>query len=100
LLPGEVLLDEIFQRDAADEVVQAPPGGDMTDDQDPLSVPPQRQVAEEAADAGDGLPAAQLGQLAGQPAGGAFLLALNACIWHNWQIGAPVKRSLTAYDHL
>jgi hypothetical protein len=27
------------------------------------------------------------------------LLALNACIWHNWQIGAPVKRSLTAYDH-
>ncbi len=28
------------------------------------------------------------------------LLALNACIWHNWLIGAPVKRSLTAYDHL
>ena len=28
------------------------------------------------------------------------LLALNACIWHNWQIGAPVKRSLTAYDHV
>jgi hypothetical protein len=27
------------------------------------------------------------------------LLALNACIWHNWLIGAPVKRSLTAYDH-
>jgi hypothetical protein len=27
------------------------------------------------------------------------LLALNACIWHNWQIGAPVKRSLIAYDH-
>ena len=27
------------------------------------------------------------------------LLALNAAIWHNWQIGAPVKRSLTAYDH-
>jgi Transposase DDE domain len=27
------------------------------------------------------------------------LLALNAVIWHNWQIGAPVKRSLTAYDH-
>ncbi len=22
------------------------------------------------------------------------LLALNACIWHNWLIGAPVKRSL------
>jgi hypothetical protein len=27
------------------------------------------------------------------------LHALNACIWHNWQIGAPVKRSLIAYDH-
>ena len=27
------------------------------------------------------------------------LLALNAVIWHNWNIGAPVKRSLIAYDH-
>jgi len=27
------------------------------------------------------------------------LLALNACIWHNWMIGAPVKRSFIAYDH-
>jgi hypothetical protein len=27
------------------------------------------------------------------------LLALNACIWLNWLIGAPVKRSLIAYDH-
>jgi hypothetical protein len=27
------------------------------------------------------------------------LLALNAVIWHNWQIGAPIKRSLIAYDH-
>jgi hypothetical protein len=27
------------------------------------------------------------------------LLALNAAIWHNWQIGAPVKRPLIAYDH-
>jgi hypothetical protein len=27
------------------------------------------------------------------------LLALNAAIWFNWQIGAPVKRSLIAYDH-
>jgi hypothetical protein len=27
------------------------------------------------------------------------LLALNATIWHNWAIGAPVKRSLIAYDH-
>ncbi len=27
------------------------------------------------------------------------LLALAACIWWNWQIGAPVKRSLVAYDH-
>jgi hypothetical protein len=29
----------------------------------------------------------------------AELLALNAAIWHNWTIGAPVKRSLIAYDH-
>jgi hypothetical protein len=28
------------------------------------------------------------------------LLARNACIWHNWQIGAAVKRSLIAYDHV
>jgi len=27
------------------------------------------------------------------------LLALAAGIWHNWLIGAPNKRSLTAYDH-
>jgi hypothetical protein len=27
------------------------------------------------------------------------LLALNACIWHNWMIGAPVKRSLITYGH-
>jgi len=27
------------------------------------------------------------------------LLALNAAIWHNWTIGAPVKRSLIADDH-
>ena len=27
------------------------------------------------------------------------LLALNACIWNKWQIGAPGKRSLIAYDH-
>jgi Transposase DDE domain len=29
----------------------------------------------------------------------ARLLALAAGIWHNWRIGAPVKRSLIAYDH-
>lgn len=28
------------------------------------------------------------------------LLALNTAIWFNWLIGAPVKRSLTAYDHV
>jgi DDE family transposase len=27
------------------------------------------------------------------------LLALTTVIWHNWNINAPVKRSLTAYDH-
>jgi hypothetical protein len=26
-------------------------------------------------------------------------LALNAAIWHNGVVGAPVKRSLIAYDH-
>ena len=29
-----------------------------------------------------------------------LLLAFNAAIWHNWPIGAPVKRSLVAYDHV
>jgi hypothetical protein len=29
----------------------------------------------------------------------ARLLALATTIWHNWQIGAPIKRSLIAYDH-
>ncbi len=29
----------------------------------------------------------------------ARLLALATTIWHNWRIGADVKRSLTAYDH-
>jgi len=57
-LPGEVLLDEVFQRDAAEEVVQAPPGGDVPDDQHPLPAPAQGQVGEEAADAGGGLPPA------------------------------------------
>jgi hypothetical protein len=28
------------------------------------------------------------------------LVALNACIWHNWQIGVPGKRSLIGYDHV
>ena len=27
------------------------------------------------------------------------LLALNATSWHNWRIGAPVKRSLIGNDH-
>ncbi len=27
------------------------------------------------------------------------LLALTAAIWHNDKTGAPVRRSLTAYDH-
>jgi Transposase DDE domain len=30
---------------------------------------------------------------------GQRLLALTCAIWHNWTIGAPVKRSLIAYDH-
>jgi hypothetical protein len=91
------LFNEIFKGDAAGEGVQAPPGGDMADDQDPLPVPAQWQVGEEAADAADGL-------LPASPAGLQArivqrLLALNTAIWHNWQIGAPVKRSLIAYDH-
>jgi Transposase DDE domain len=27
------------------------------------------------------------------------LLALASAVWFNWQLGAPVKRSLVAYDH-
>ena len=27
------------------------------------------------------------------------VLALAAAIWHNWATNAPIKRSLTAYDH-
>lgn len=27
------------------------------------------------------------------------ILALNTAIWHNWNTNAPVKRSLTPYDH-
>ena len=27
------------------------------------------------------------------------LLAMAVCIWHNWSAGAPVTRSLIAYDH-
>jgi hypothetical protein len=27
------------------------------------------------------------------------LLALAACVWFNWQLGEPDKRSLVAYDH-
>jgi hypothetical protein len=27
------------------------------------------------------------------------ILAMAAAIWHNWMTGAPVKRSLTPYDH-
>ncbi|MEO7421276.1 MAG: IS982 family transposase, partial [Ornithinibacter sp.] len=30
---------------------------------------------------------------------GQRILALTAAIWHNDSIGAPVLRSLTAYDH-
>jgi hypothetical protein len=27
------------------------------------------------------------------------LLALATAVWFNWQLGAPIKRSLVAYDH-
>jgi hypothetical protein len=35
----------------------------------------------------------------GSPGSPSGLLAMAAAIWHNWAIGAPVKRSLSAYDH-
>ena len=38
---------------------------------------------------------ATVGDLADQ----SNMLALNAAIWHNWAVGAAVKRSLIAYDH-
>lgn len=30
---------------------------------------------------------------------GQRLLALAACVWFDWRLGAPVKRSLVAFDH-
>ena len=27
------------------------------------------------------------------------VLAMAACIWHNWATGEPAKRSLIAYDN-
>jgi hypothetical protein len=27
------------------------------------------------------------------------ILALTAAIWHNWQTGQPIMRSLVPYDH-
>jgi len=33
------------------------------------------------------------------PGVGQRLLALAAAICHNWAVNAPVRRSLTAYDH-
>ena len=43
---------------------------------------------------GDGIPAGLRTRIIQR------LLALNGCIWHNRLIGAPVKRSLIAYDHV
>lgn len=57
-LPDEILVDEVFQWHAADEVIQPPPSSNMTDDQHPLSLPAQRQIAKEAANARHGLPPA------------------------------------------
>jgi MFS family permease len=51
----------MFQLDTGGEVVQTPPGSYMTDDEDPLPVPAQRQVAEKPADARDGLVMALFG---------------------------------------
>jgi hypothetical protein len=43
---------------------------------------------------------AQRPQLRGRLGGeGVPAQAIEIAIWHNWMIGAPVKRSLTAYDH-
>src|SRR6516165_5392003 len=62
--PGEILLDEIFQRAAADVMVQAPPGGDVADDQDPFPVPAAAGGHQAA-----GTPVARrAGRAAGQPA--------------------------------
>ena len=47
--PAEVLDGKVFQRRTVNEVIQAPPGGDVPDDQNPLPVPPQGQVTEETA---------------------------------------------------
>ncbi len=78
----------------------------------PSSVPPRaaafaRQVVTAAAPAGRDRAKNQLGveHHGGRVPAGLWarivqrLLALNAVIWHNWQIDAQVKRSLIAYDH-
>ena len=58
LAPREILTDEVFKRLANDEVIQAPPGGDVPDDEHPLPVPARWQVVKETADTSDGLPPA------------------------------------------
>ena len=52
-----------------------------------------REVGADRAEVSRGLPAGLWARVVQR------LLALNAVIWHNWAIGAPVKRSLIAYDH-
>ena len=59
-LPGEVLVHEIFQRHAVNEVVQAPPGGDVADDHDPLP-----RLAGHPGPIGPTFGVAQWGQLTG-----------------------------------
>ncbi len=47
-LPREVSLDQVFEAHAVHKVIEGPPGGDVTHDQNPLSRPAKRQVREKA----------------------------------------------------
>jgi hypothetical protein len=53
--PREILPGEVLERGTVDEVIEAPPGSDVTDDQDALTLPAHGQVAEEPADPRHGL---------------------------------------------
>ncbi|HEY3733261.1 MAG TPA: IS110 family transposase [Streptosporangiaceae bacterium] len=58
LPPVETRHRKIFQRHAADDMIQTPAGGDVADDQHPPPAPAQRQISEEPADPPHRLPPA------------------------------------------
>ena len=55
LAPAELGVDQVLEGHLVDQVVERPSGGDVPDHEDSLTVPPGRQVTEEATDPADGL---------------------------------------------